>query len=169
MVPLLAQIGAVLAVLLLARALLARAGLQLSAPQAAALAVVFAFTVPAVLSLRESWERLDDQAAAWKNDSPQSGADACVQSLGGDPAYVNWLRERIPENARYWMPSGPGRGYAPDICMRMVLLPRLQEDRIEDAQFAIALQGDQRLIDDLKRRGARVEIFAPGRELVRLP
>jgi hypothetical protein len=74
---------------------------------------------------------------------------------------------------RYWMPPGPTRGYAPDLCLRMLLIPRVQSKTLDDAKWAV-LWGDydvERTLADLRARGGQVLRYenSPDRFLVRLP
>lgn len=155
---------------MLIHALLARYGAQMSLPRAAGLLVVVFLGLVAVSTLRETWHSLDDQRERWSDLPPYPAKSECAVSLGVDPFYASWLAARMPEGSRYWMPSGPRRGYAPDVCLRMLLLPRLQEPRIEDADFAVLWDDIPRgTIPDLERRGGQVERHSRGRYLVRLP
>lgn len=170
MVPLIVQIVAVLAAGFLGQRLLARSGVRLPFQRAVAVAVCLTLTVGAATTMRETWKFLDEQRARWRTNTPYPAKSECAVSLGVDPFYAGWLIGRMPSNARYWMPSGPGRGYAPDLCLRMLLLPRLQETDLEDAQFAVLWGGiPQETLPDLKRRGGRVYRYTDGRYLVRMP
>lgn len=173
MASLLGQIAAVLAVAVLVRALAARAGVPLRLPQATALAVVLVLALAAVSSYRETWHQLDLQRTQWK-DLDQAGAiSECAGSQGVDPLYVGWLRERIPEGQAFSQPPGPARGYAPDICLRMLLLPRFQVEDERRARYVVVWNErdpvDRSLLDGYRARGAKVERYNDSRWLVTLP
>jgi hypothetical protein len=170
LVPLIVQIVAVVAAGFLGQRLIARSGVRMPLPRAVAVAVVLTLAVGATSTGRETWKSLDEQRERWRTNTPYPAKSECAISLGVDPYYAGWLIGRMPSNARYWMPPGPGRGYAPDVCLRMLLLPRLQETRLEDAQFAVLWGGIPRnTIPDLERRGGRVERYTRDRYLVRMP
>lgn len=173
MASLLGQIAAVLAVAVLARALAARAGVALRLPQATALAVVFVFALAAVSSYRESWHLLDLQRTQWKNLTQGPAISECAASQGVDPLYIVWLKERIPERATFFLPPGDERGYAPDICLRMLLLPRVQVEDERGARHVVVWTDrgrvDRGLLEDYRRRGAKVERYTDKRWLVTLP
>jgi hypothetical protein len=164
------QIVALVAAALLVQALVARYGVRAPLPRVVAVIVVVTLGVGGVSTMRDTWKSLDDQRERWRTNTHYPAKSECAISLGVDPYYAGWLIARIPKDARYWMPSGPGRGYAPDVCLRMLLLPRLQETRLEDAQFAVVWGGvPSNTMPDLERRGGRVERYNDGRFLVRLP
>jgi hypothetical protein len=173
MASLLGQIAAVLAVALLVRALAGRAGLTLRMPQATALAAVLVLALAAVSAYRETWHQLDLQRTAWKNNDQGAAISECAGSLGVDPLYVGWLRERIPEGQAFFQPPGPERGFAPDICLRMLLLPRFQVEEERRARYVVVWSErgrvDPALLDGYRRRGAKVERYTDARWLVTLP
>ena len=170
MASLLGQIAAVIAVGLLVRALVARTGARLPLPQTVALGALLVLALTAVSTYRETWHQLDLQREAW-TDLTQGGAiSECAGSLGVDPHYAGWLKARIPEDAAYYQPPGPTRGYAPDICLRMLLLPRTQVERPEETRYVVLWDAfDRSLLDRYRRDGAKVERYTENRWLVTLP
>lgn len=173
MASLLGQVAAVLAVALLARALAARAGVRLGVPQATALAAVLVLALAAVSSYRETWHLLDVQRGQWKDLTQGSAISECAGTLGVDPLFVGWLKERIPERQAFFQPPGPERGFAPDLCLRMLLLPRFQVEEERRARFVVLWNErepvDRRVLDRYRARGAKAERYTDSRWLVTLP
>ena len=158
MASLIGQTIAILACGLLVRAALARAGVRLSLPRSTALGVAVVLALVAVSTYREQWHTLDLQRTKFSAAEPYDAKGECAVSLGADPYFVAWVGSKIPPRERYWMPPGPSRGYAPDICMRMILIPRVETKALEEAHWAI-LWGEydvQRILAELRGRGGRV-------------
>lgn len=170
MASLLGQIAAVLAVALLALALARRAGLRFGIAPAVAIGALFILTSGAVSSYRESWHALDEQRDRWRTLAPASALAECAGSLGVDPDWIKYLQQRIPKGGRYYQPPAPGRGYAPDLCLRMLLLPRTEVESEAEADHVVLWKGtDPKLPGAYRRRGATILTYSPDRILVKLP
>jgi hypothetical protein len=165
---LIGQTIAVAAGALLIHALLRRHGGTIGVARAAALTVIAVLAVAGVANYRENWEKLRVQRTKWSGLPADAALRECALSTGTDPYFLEWLKARIRENERFYIPLGPD--HANRICMRMLLLPRLQEDRVEDARYAVLL-GDTEddPLPEFRRRGATVERYDRERVLVTLP
>ena len=169
MASLLGQIAAVIFAALVLRAVLRRAGLTLRLPQATALAALAILAVVAASTYRETWHQLDLQRTQWRTLGPGDAISECSVGLGLDRNFMTWLQARMPDEARYFQPPSPGAGYAPDLCLRMLMLPRVQVEREEDATHVLLwMEFDRKLIGEYRRRGEKVEAYNADRYLVTL-
>ena len=158
MASLIGQTIAILACGLLVRAVLARAGVHLTLPRSTAIGVAVVLALVAVSTFREQWHTLDLQRTQFSKAEPYQAKSECAVSLGADPYFVAWVSSKVPPRERYWMPPGPSRGYAPDICMRMILIPRTETKVLDEAGWAV-LWGEYDVkgtLAELRRRGGKV-------------
>lgn len=164
----LVQLVAVVGGMVLVRALFARAGVRLDAPQAAAVALLAFLAVFGVSTLRETWKVLDEQRALYAAQTPETARRACT-GVGVEVPVLQFVRDQIPPGERYHL-EAPGLVGTGDRCLRMVLLPRLEVKDAADARFLV-LWGQVRpeLVEAAKRRGATVAIHDDTHQVVRLP
>ena len=169
MASLLGQALAVLAAAFLVRAVLARMGLDLALPRAAALAALVLLAVVAVGQFREDWQQLDLQRTRFAH-LPAAAARADCLGVGLDPSPLYKVAARIPERETYLLRVPhrlPDNG---ELCMRFVLFPRLEVSRRDQARYVVFWQTAPRPeLDALRRQGARVELLQPGYAIARLP
>lgn len=161
MVPLGAQVVGVLLAALLVTGLARRAGVRATVPAGAVLTALVFLTVLGAGSLREGWRDLDRQRA----DNDHLSADAARQEncvrLGVDPAAVAWVSGRMPQRARFYLAPGSSLNPGADICLRFLLLPRLQVNGVAEADHVLFWNARARsgLLSDLRGRGAPVVSF----------
>ena len=169
MASLVGQLVAVLAAILLLRVLLAQAGLELSLPRSAAIAVLLVLGLLAVGALRNSWHSLDVQREHNAHLTREAARAECV-AVGVDPTALTGVAARIPPRERYFvrLPRPlPNNG---ELCMRFLLLPRLEVARPEQARYLV-LWGSARgsVVGELRRAGATVVTVRPGYAVARQP
>ena len=170
MVQLLGHIAAVVATILLLHALLAGMGARLPLRRVAALGAALVLVLTAVASYRDNWHNQRIERSKWLELPASEALAECAGSTGADGAWIAFLKGRIEENERFYIAPGEKRGQAPDICLRMLMLPRTQEDREQDARHVLLIEDfDRGLVREYAARGARVQPYDRTRVLVTLP
>jgi hypothetical protein len=167
--PLIAQtLGVGLASCLL-YVLAARVGASLDPPRAVAVTVVLVLAVLGVAYFRDGWEALAEQRERTEDLSREAARSTCTQ-VGVDQHFLNWVAARVPVRERFYMRAHPrliGQG---DICIRFLLLPRLQVSRPEDARYLVFWgRAPEDELAEARRRGAIVETFRRRHLVARVP
>ena len=168
MVQLLFQTLGVAAAAALGRALLARAGLRVQYPQAAALVILLFLAVHAVNGMRDSWKALDVQREANAAQTEESSRAGCT-AAGVDIHFLEFVGSKIPTRERYFMEFGQGT-IGGEICARMLLLPRLQVWDIARARYVVffgSVPKDR--LAEVKRLGAKIHRWDGAHLVAELP
>lgn len=160
MVSLIGQMVAVAAAALLVRALLERAGVRMSLPRAGAIAVMLVLSLLAVAHLRESWHALDIQRDRYDHYSRERAGFNCAVNNEANKA-LGWLGSQLPTRSHFYLQIPgflPGNG---ELCLRFVLLPRLQVPKLAQAQYVVFWQSEPpALVQSLRARGATFSTYA---------
>jgi hypothetical protein len=168
-VSLLGQILAVVAAGFVLRAMLAGRGARLGAPRAVGLAALLLLTVTSVAAIRESWHALDVQRTAAAHLSPVAGRSECEKVAIDAPA-LGWVASRIPVRGRFYLVLPYNPAHTGEICMRFVLLPRLQVPRLAQARYVVFWRSrPPAMVAALRRRGAVIEAYGSQYGVARLP
>lgn len=170
MVPLIVQILAVLAGTALVHAGLARLGVELGLPHAAALAVLVFLFASATINMREQWKRLDVQRDEYRylEDDPVEARSACTAAQV-DPGFLGFLGSRIPVRERFYLQSVPLKGTG-EFCVRFLLLPRTQVRDPKDAKYLVFWDPPSReILEQVRREGATVVAWDRGHVLATRP
>lgn len=149
-------------------ALLARSGVPLGVPRAAAIAVTVLLASVSAPTFRDGWQTLNDVRAESRGTSRDAARASCTSVLP-NAEFLEWAAQRVPVRERFYLhaPEVDGVG---QLCIRFVVLPRVQVNRPAEARFVVFWGDASRpLLGDLRRRGAIVETFEPGFMVARLP
>lgn len=169
MVPLLIQLLAVLAGLLIVHALIRRAGVELNLPQAGAIALLAFFTLVGVSNLRNEWKVLDEQRERLADVGPEAARAVCT-GVGIDGQFLQFVGNKIPVRERFYMEVPVRLSGAGDICMRMLLLPRLQVNDPKSVRYLVFYENLRKdVLEPAKRRGGVVLEHDKAHIVVRVP
>lgn len=170
------QIAAVVAGALVLRALLRRTGVELPVVQATGTAIVVLLAVVGIGSLRQSVRVLNAQRAANVNPSRDTARRICVYDLHLDTAAVTWAEAQIPPRARYYFdgpisnPQSPPGFTTVDLCLRYVLLPRLQVGTLAEARYVLFWgRMSPAVTAAVRRRHGVLRRLGPGYAVATLP
>jgi hypothetical protein len=168
-VSLIGQMVAVAAAALLMRALLERAGMRVGLPRAAALAVVLLLSVLSLAHLRESWHALDVQRTRYEHFSRERAGFNCAVNNEANKA-LGWIGSKLPTRSRFYLQIPgflPGNG---ELCLRFVMLPRLQVPTLAQAQYVVFWKSrPPALVASLRARGATFSEFRRNYAVAKLP
>jgi hypothetical protein len=165
---LIAQTLGVLVGSLLLHRIAVRAGLRVELPHAASLAAIVLLGTQSVGYLRDGWHNLDVQRESAAEVTPEAGRRACA-SVGVDLGFLEFVKQRVPERARFYM-HAPPLVNSGEFCVRMLLLPRLQVGSRTEARYFVFWDDlPEPLLADVRRRGAVVSKYGPRFAVARVP
>jgi hypothetical protein len=138
-----------------------RAGIRVSLPSSAAVTAIVFLTVVSTGALRESWHALDLQRSANDHLTADAARSANCTALGVDPAAVKWASGQMGLRARFYLAPGPALSPGADICLRFLLLPRLQVRAMSDAGYVLFWNArmSARLLSSLGSQGTPIVSF----------
>jgi hypothetical protein len=156
MVQVVTQTLAILAGGALVHALLRRLGADLRFAQSLAVAALVFLAVLSGWFLRDRWNFLDDQRGRYAGLSPRAASATCA-AIGVDGGVLAFVGSAIPVGERFYMERGGRVAGNSDICIRFLLLPRVQVASPDQARYLVHWEAESRAaFDQAVARGGTV-------------